>query len=128
MIEHSNLPPPAKAPSVLFKAKTAYSHWLKLYRKIAKPERFGIGEKIDVLFLEILELAHSSRFASLPDKLPYLEKTIGKIDKVKFFLEISWENKLVTSKEYSELLKRLEEIGRELGGWKKGIINKNSHS
>ena len=82
MNKPTNLPP-AKAPTVLFKVKQIYSYWLKLYRKIAKPERFGIGEKIDFLFLEILELAHSSRYASLVDKLPYLEKAILKIDKIK---------------------------------------------
>ncbi|MBI2086977.1 MAG: four helix bundle protein [Candidatus Zambryskibacteria bacterium] len=125
MTEHSNLPPPAKAPSVLFKAKETYSYWLKLYRKIAKPERFGIGEKIDILFLEILELMHSSRYAPVSEKLPYLEKTIGKIDKIKFFLEISWENELMSSGEYALILERLEGMGRELGGWKKGIVNKN---
>ena len=113
---------------MLFKAKTVYSYWLTLYRKISKPERFGIGEKMDTLFLEILDLVHSSRFAPLAEKLPYLEKTIGKIDKIKFFAEVAWENKLITSKEYSEFLHQLEEIGRELGGWKKGIVNKNSHS
>ena len=112
---------------VLFKAKNAYSYWLKLYRKIGKPERFGTGDKIDDLFIELLGLLHSSRYASVRDRLPHLEKAIDKIDKIKFFTEITWENKLLTTREYSEFLKMLEEMGRELGGWKKGIINKNSH-
>ena len=127
MIEHSNLPPPPKVPLVLFKAKNAYSYWLKLYRKIGKPERFGTGDKIDDLFIELLGLLHSSRYAPMRDRLPYLEKAIDKIDKIKFFTEITWENKLLSTREYSEFLKMLEEMGRELGGWKKGIINKNSH-
>ncbi|KKT15192.1 MAG: hypothetical protein UW76_C0017G0015 [Parcubacteria group bacterium GW2011_GWF2_44_8b] len=32
----------------------------------------------------------------------------------------------MTTKQYVEFLEKLEEIGRELGGWKKGILNKNS--
>ena len=112
----------------IFKTRLAYTHWLKLYRKIAKPERFGIGEKIDILFLETLDIIHSSRYIPLSSKLPYLEKSIDKIDKIKFFAEISWENKLMTAREYSELLDQLERIGRELGGWKKAMISKNSRT
>lgn len=111
---------------MLFKGKTAYAYWLTLYRKFPKPERFGIGEKIDNLFIEILELIHRSRYISFSNKLHFLEQAILKIDRVKFFSEITWENKLLTTKQYVEFLEKLEEIGRELGGWKKGIINKNS--
>jgi hypothetical protein len=96
------------------------------YHKFPKPERFGLGEKIDKLFLEILELIHQIRYASITSKIPFLEQAILKIDRIKFFSEISWENKLMTTKQYTEFLLKLEEIGRELGGWKKGILNKNS--
>ena len=111
---------------MLFKVKNTYTYWLGLYRQFPKPERFGIGEKIDNLFLEVLELTHQIRYAPLAYKLPFLEKAILRIDRLKFFAEIAWENKLIKTKNYSELLEKLEEIGRELGGWKKGIVNKNS--
>ena len=83
---------------------------------------------MDILFLEILELTHSVRYAPLPEKMPYLEKAISKIDKIKFFAEVSWENKLLSTKEYSGFLDKIQEIGRELGGWKKGMLHKNSRS
>ena len=111
---------------MLQKEKFLYSFWLKVYRKIAKPERFGIGERIDALFLDLLDLTHYSRYASGNEKLLYLNKAIGKIDKMKFYAEIAWENKLMSAGEYGELFSRLEEVGRELWGWKKSL-NKNSH-
>lgn len=113
---------------MLFKGKLAYTYWLKLYGLFRKPERFGIGEKIDILFLEVLELLYQARYASVANRMPFLEQSISKIDRIKFFLEITWENLLIKTKNYSELLQKLEEIGRELGGWKKGMINKNSRS
>ncbi len=113
---------------MLSKEKVLYTYWLRLYRKIAKPERFGIGEKIDLLFLEILDLTHSSRYASRENKVPYLDEAINKIEKIKFFAEISWENKLMTAGEYSELLTQLESVGRELGGWKKGLTKPPPHN
>lgn len=81
---------------------------------------------MDNLFLEILELTYTSRYTSILDKVPYLEQAILKIDRIRFFSEISWENKLMTTKQYTGFIEKLEEIGRELGGWKKGVLSKNS--
>ncbi len=47
-----------------------------------------------------------------------------KLDHVKFFMQLAWENKLVQTDKYTELSRCLEEIGRQLGSWKKGIENK----
>ncbi len=116
-----SVPPPAKVPAVLFRTKNIYSIWLNLYRKFPKPERFGIGEKIDILFLDILELVFIFKFAKLFEKISYTESIILIIDKLKFFMEVAWENKLISSKQYSEILIKLEEIGKEFGGWRKSL-------
>jgi hypothetical protein len=39
-------------------------------------------------------------------------------------LQIAWENKCISSEKYSVLSEKLEEIGRMLGGWKKGLEKK----
>ena len=46
---------------------------------------------------------------------------ISKLDGVKFFLQIAWENKCIPNDKYSLLSEKLDEIGRMLGGWKKGL-------
>ena len=74
------------------------------------------------MFLDILELTQEMRYSPSANKVSYIEKAITKIDKTKFLSEIAWENKLVTTREYSEFLIQLETIGRELGGWKRGLI------
>ncbi len=53
-----------------------------------------------------------------------LNKAITRLDVVKFFVQLVWEDKLITNDKYADLISRLEEIGRELGGWKKGLITK----
>ena len=124
----SNLPPPAKAPSVLFGGKNSYKSWLNVYKKFPKPERFGLGYKIDCLFIELLENLLVARYASPLQRTASLELAISKIDKIKFLLEIAWENKLLASRQHGELLDQLQSLGRMLGGWKKGIDNKNSRT
>lgn len=46
---------------------------------------------------------------------------ISKNDILKYLLQIAFENKFVKEKEYLELSEKLEDVGRILGGWKKGI-------
>ena len=57
-----------------------------------------------------------------------LNKAITKLDIVKFFAQLAWESKLISTDKYSGLISRLEEIGRQLGGWKKGLQKKTSAS
>ena len=111
---------------MLSKTKKVYSYWLGLYKKFPKPERFGIGEKVDLAFLEVLELLHTLRYSQYSAKPTLIQEILPKIDRIKFFSEVSWENNLMTAKQYAELLEQLETIGRELGGWKKSLSNKTS--
>ena len=39
-------------------------------------------------------------------------------------LQLAWESKIIPTIKYAELTKQLEEIGRQLGGWKRGLQEK----
>jgi hypothetical protein len=71
-----------------------------------------------------LELIFLSSFASSEQKFPLLAKAIYRIDVLKFFLQLVWENKLLTTEQYSTLLAGIEEVGKMLYGWKKGLERK----
>lgn len=83
-----------------------------------------MGHKIEQTFLMAIELAFCLSYLPLEKKIPFLNKTITRIDILKFFTQLAWENKLIPTDKFSELVLRLEEIGRQLGGWKKGIENR----
>ncbi|MBI3442319.1 MAG: four helix bundle protein [Candidatus Sungbacteria bacterium] len=53
-----------------------------------------------------------------------LYKANGKLDLLKFFLQLAWKLKLIDAKRYAELSQPLDEIGRMLGGWRKGLESK----
>ena len=97
---------------------------MTLFRSFPKVERFGIGNKIDQTFLDVLELTFCLTYLSPEHKIPMLNKAITKLDIVKFLTQLAWENKLIPLEKYSDFLSRLEEIGRQLGGWKKGLQTK----
>lgn len=117
--------PPPKLLPVIERAKAAYKIWLIVHRKMARSERFGIGDRIDALWLDLLDSLRKAAYAPTNQKLSSLDEVIGDIDAIRFFIQIAWELKLMAQSHFISLGKDIEEIGRMVGGWKKGILAKN---
>jgi hypothetical protein len=83
--------------------------------------RYTTGARIENNFLDLLELIYKAYYASLSDKSAKIVECISKNDIIKYLLQIAFENKFVKEKEYLELSGKLQEVGKILGGWKKGI-------
>ena len=81
-----------------------------------------MGEKIDKLFVEALEAVVTASFLGPTEKLPYVRLAIKKIDTLKIFLMILWETKSFDDKKYIALSLKLDEVGRNLGGWQGKLL------
>lgn len=118
-------PPPAKTPLVLVRTKQAYRTWHDYLQKVSRVDRNTIGVKIDDIFLSLLEFIFRACFAfDKFEKLSVVSQAIAKNDLLKFFLQISWEHKIINHTQYGTLTLNLDEVGRMLGGWKKDIQGK----
>lgn len=98
-----------------------YKFWDEFRDNFPKKSRYTLGAKIDQYFLEILELLFTASYLSKEQKLPYLQKASPKLDLLKFLLQISWELKSLDNKKYIILSEQLNEIGKMLGGWSRGL-------
>jgi len=97
---------------------------MSIHRDFPKVERLGIGNKIEQAFLNCLELVFCLSYLPPEHKIPMLDKAITRFDVIKFFVQLAWESKLIPTEKYSAFTSDLEEIGRQLGGWKKGLQSK----
>ena len=118
------LEPPRLLP-VIERTKAAYKIWLVVHRKMARSERFGIGDRIDVLWLDLLDSLRRAAYTAPTEKMASLDEAIRRVDSVRFFLQIAWESGLMAQSHFIALGKDIEEIGRMVGGWKRGFIAKN---
>ncbi len=71
--------------------------------------------------LDAVECMLKAEYADKGEKLILLKRASGKLDVVKFFLQLSWEIKSLDNKKYITLSENLNEIGKMLGGWLKAI-------
>lgn len=72
----------------------------------------------------VLELTFTAAYLPPEQKIILLGKTKSRLDVLKFFTQSAWEAKLIQDSKYLELSKKFEEIGRMLGGWKRGLESK----
>lgn len=117
--------PPPKLLPVLEHIKSSYTLWYKYYQILPKAHRHSLGERIDTLFIEIIESISVASFLVKGEKIPYVRIAIRKLDTLRLLLMILWETKSLDNKKYVALSVQLDEIGKMLGGWN-GQLTKNS--
>ncbi|MEK7163129.1 MAG: four helix bundle protein [Patescibacteria group bacterium] len=110
----------------MHKVKDAYLFWHEFYRELPKHHRHSFGYRIDSLFVEIIEAIAAATFLSREEKSPYVRLSIKKLDALKILLMILWETKSLDDEKYIALSVKLEEIGKNLGGWYGQIVKQNS--
>jgi len=106
--------------------KNSYLLWYEYYKIIPKTHRYTIAQKIDSLFVEIIEGISIASFLDKSEKLPWIQFSIRKLDTLKVLLLILWETKSLDNKKYLALSIKLDEAGKMLGGWNGQILKQNS--
>ena len=91
--------------------------WYEYYQVLPKLHRHSLGQRIDNLFVEVIETIAYASFLSREEKMFYVRLAIQKTDTLKILLMILWETKSLDNKKYVALSIKIDEIGRMLGGW-----------
>ena len=108
--------PPNTSLPIVQRIILVYKMWQEFLPHFPKKSKYTLGNKVDSLFVETLELIFIAAYLPREQKLPYVRKSIGKIDLLKFFLQISWEINALATKKYVALSEPLNEVGRMSGG------------
>jgi len=106
----------------LERIKNVYLLWHEYHSKLPKIHQYTIGAKIDILFVEVMEMVSAAAFLPRQEKLPYLRIAIRKFDTIKLLLLVLWESKSLDNKKYAALSIPTDEIGKMLGGWQGQLI------
>ncbi len=111
---------------LLQKLKSTYLLWYGYYQTLPKLHRHSLGQRVDNLFVEIIEAVAQASFLSRAEKSPYVRLAIRKTDTLKVLLMVLWETKSLDNKKYGVVSVQLDEIGKMLGGWNGQLNRQNS--
>ncbi|MEK7650427.1 MAG: four helix bundle protein [Patescibacteria group bacterium] len=111
---------------MLERLKTTYLEWYKYYQIIPKTHRHSLGQRIDNLFVEVIEGTAIAGFLPKTEKQPWVKLAIRKLDTLKILLMILWETKSLDNKKYLAISAKIDEVGKMLGGWNGQLQRQNS--
>lgn len=100
-----------------------YKIWFDATDHLPKKARFTLGSRIDVTFLNIIELVFTAGTVARDKKIPCIQKALTNLDLLKLLLRIAWEIKALDNRHYLLVSAPLDEIGRMLGGWHRFLRN-----
>lgn len=109
---------------VIEHAVAVYKHWQEYRDHFPKKSRYTLADKIDSLFIQILELLFVASYQSKTEKLPTIAAALRKTDVLKFILRVAWELHALDTKKYAIISEEMQGLGRMVGGWKKGLESK----
>jgi len=91
--------------------------------KFPRNRRFTLGEKIEVLLLEVLSLLVEASYAQR-GKARLLETVNGKLTVLRHLWRLAFELKVIAKKQYMYGSQLLIDLGKQIGGWQKQASNK----
>ena len=106
---------------MLEKIKSAYILWHGYHNILPKTQRYSLGNRVDKLFIELIEAISTASFLSREEKLPYVRVSIRKLDTLKILIMILWETESLENNQYITLSTPLDEAGKMLGGWSRQL-------
>lgn len=94
-----------------------------LLRKYPKSEKYALTSEIRKSMFETLRLIlYANKIANKNIRLQTINKIDAEIASQKFFVRFSYKSKYISHNNYFEWSKRLDEIGRIIGGWIKSCL------
>ena len=94
-----------------------------LLKKYPKSEKYGLTSEMRKSMFETIRLIlYANKIANRGIRLQTINKIDAEISSQKFFVRFSYKNKYISHSNYFEWSKRLDEIGKIIGGWIKSWL------
>jgi len=94
--------------------------WLvQKINKFPRSQKFVLGDRIEILFLDILDLLIEANYSH--SKIEFLNRANLKLEKGRYLIRIAKDLGYFNLKAYEFSSRSVNEIGKMIGGWKKGV-------
>lgn len=100
-----------------------FHQFIKLF---PKSEKYSLGERIENLILDTLELALTAAYAPSAERPTLLKRLDAKVQLLKTLTRLAHEIRAVDDKKYLVLQEKLQEMGKMVGGWLRSTRNSTS--
>ena len=94
-----------------------YREFYEYLKTFPKKDQYLLGKRCEDHILLFMELLLSAIALDKSRKLKVLEEANNKLDILKVLFRMTRELKMIDNKRYISLEEKVQDIGRQLGGW-----------
>ena len=91
--------------------------YFKRVEKFPRSQRFVVGDRVEVLLLDILDLLIEAKYSS--DPTGSLRRANVALDRLRYLTRLSVDLDLLTMRQYGFAAEQIDNIGRQIGGWQR---------
>ncbi len=111
------------APQIITRVYDFLLYLVPQIAKFPRSQKFTLGERLELLSFDVLEVLLDACYSSA--KLPLLKQANVKLEKIRYYVRLCKDLKLIDLHRYEVISQKVNEIGMQLGGW---IKQQNSRS
>ncbi len=89
--------------------------------KYPRSQKFLLADRIQSLLMDLLEELIEAYYSNKEDKKRLLRKVNIKIERLRYHIRLSKDLKCIDLRRYEFIQNKINEIGKEVGGWLKSI-------
>ena len=106
---------PPDVPPVIAKLYDLILYLLEQIPKFPRSHRFVLGDRIQTLVLDVLDLLIEAAYTR--DKADLLKRATLQLEKLRYLIRISKDLTFLSGRRYEFAAAQIDEIGRMVGGW-----------
>jgi len=85
--------------------------------KFPRVRRFTLGERLEAVLLEVLELLVEAAYSRGEAKLRPLKRANLRLEVARHLWRLAHELQVISTQRYEHVAKLLNDLGRQVGGW-----------
>lgn len=111
--------------SIIQKTYDLIKWYVPILNRLPKTHKFTLGERLIKGLYDLLEGLIKAKYAQ--EKLPQLKLLNTQLEIVRYQTRLLLDFELISVKRYEYIIKLIDDIGIELGGWIKQQRERNSN-
>lgn len=103
------------APLIITKVYDFLLYLIPQISDLPRSQRYLLGDRLELASFDVLETLLDACYS--PSKLTLLKTANVKLEKIRYYIRLCKDLKLINLHRYEVLSKMINEIGMQLGGW-----------
>lgn len=103
------------------KAYDLLKHTLPMLDSLPRSQRFTLGDRIQNHLSDLLDLIVEAYYLPAADKRPVLTRANIRLETLRHYFRLAYERGHYNSLRYQDFARRVDDMGRDVGGWIKSL-------